>query len=133
MGGLAVWSATEYATHRWAFHGRLSSTAVASEHQIHHADPLATDARMRALGVAAAGTVAALGSRFVPRTTALGWWLGYVAYDQLHWRAHHRRGPSAYERRLATRHRAHHERGGNYGVTTSWLDGVLNTETQVSG
>ena len=58
-----------------------------------------------------------------------GWALGYTAYDQFHWRAHHRDGASRYETWLRARHTAHHygQPRKNYGVTSDVWDRVFGT------
>lgn len=134
--GWSAWSLSEYALHRWAMHGRFRRHPMASEHLAHHREPLATDPLLRSLtylpallGGAALGTLA---DRFVHRpaavATAMGFTLGYAAYEQLHWRAHHRRPVGAFERRIRVRHSAHHARANcNYGVTTGVWDRILAT------
>ena len=126
--GLAAWSVTEYVFHRWVLHGPVAKTPIAAEHRAHHREPMATDPGMRAAGIAGVGAVAIVGARVVPGPTAFSWWLGYVAYDQLHWRSHHRRPRSRFERHLVRRHRLHHRRGGNFGVTLGWMDRLLRSE-----
>jgi Fatty acid hydroxylase superfamily len=138
--GWGLWTAAEYAMHRWAMHGRWRQQPVAAEHLRHHADPLATDAVLRSLSylpvaVGAIGLGAAarhLGGpdvgRDLGRGVGVAFMAGYAAYEQLHWRAHHRHPGNPLESWLQRRHLVHHRRAGrNYGVTTSIWDHVLGT------
>jgi sterol desaturase/sphingolipid hydroxylase (fatty acid hydroxylase superfamily) len=134
--GWSAWSLAEYALHRWAMHGPLRHQPLATEHRAHHRAPSATDPCLRALTYlpAAAGGMA-LGSvagRLVGRpaglATATAFTLGYACYEQLHWRAHHRRPVGPIERRIRLRHATHHAHpGANYGVTTRIWDRLFAT------
>lgn len=138
--GLGTWSLVEYVLHRWGFHhsrqDRLTSL-IAAEHRQHHRDPLRTSAAMRALAwvavVLAASPVLLLDGigwgTTVPIGLLVGWALGYSAYDQFHWRAHHRNATSRYETWVRARHTAHHygQLRKNYGVTSDVWDRVFGT------
>ena len=92
---------------------------------------------MRTIGVAgvsAAGAPIVLVAGAVDATTVgvgmwLGWSLGYLAYDQLHWRAHHRIPTTRYTSRLRQRHELHHygHPQRNFGVTSGFWDRVFGT------
>ena len=132
--GLGVWSLAEYLLHRWGFHptgaGRIGSL-IAREHLIHHREPLRTSPLMRSLAWVGAVSVAAPAAMvgWIGVGFAAGWALGYTAYDQLHWRAHHRCAPNRYEAWVRARHDRHHfgHPRRNYGVTTDVWDRVFGT------
>ncbi|MFN0089059.1 MAG: sterol desaturase family protein, partial [Acidimicrobiales bacterium] len=128
VGG-AAWTLSEYVLHRWIMHGPRALGPAAKEHQLHHAEPALTSPALRAVaygGVAAAGVGV---RRVCGAGVALGWSAGYAAYEQLHWRAHHRPAACELERRRRVRHFAHHFVSArvNFGVTTSLWDRVFGT------
>jgi len=136
IAGWATWTLAEYALHRWAMHGPIRQQPVAREHLRHHREPLATDPLLRSLTyLPAALGGAALGAAMrrvcdaaTGRGATAGFMAGYAAYEQLHWRSHHRPPAIAYERWLGQRHAAHHARARrNYGVTTSVWDHIFRT------
>jgi sterol desaturase/sphingolipid hydroxylase (fatty acid hydroxylase superfamily) len=136
MVGWASWTLAEYALHRWAMHGPVRRQPVAQEHLRHHREPMATDPVLRSLTyLPAAIGGAALGAALRRVTdsaagqgAAAGFLAGYAAYEQLHWRSHHRPPAVAYERWLRQRHATHHARARrNYGVTTSVWDRAFGT------
>ncbi len=60
---------------------------------------------------------------------ALGWMLGYLFYEMMHWRAHARSPRGRYDLWLR-RHHFHHHFGhpmANHGVTTALWDHVYGT------
>ena len=59
----------------------------------------------------------------------VGWAAGYAAYEQFHWREHHRPPLGPWERDARRRHFAHHFGAArtNYGVTTALWDRVFGT------
>jgi sterol desaturase/sphingolipid hydroxylase (fatty acid hydroxylase superfamily) len=134
--GWVSWTLTEYVLHRWAMHGSYRRQPVAQEHLRHHREPLATDPVLRgltylpaALGGAALGAaLRRISGAATGHGAAAGFMAGYAAYEQLHWRSHHRPPATAYERWLRQRHIAHHARARrNYGVTTSIWDRAFGT------
>lgn len=134
--GYALWSVTEYLTHRWVMHGRRRRNPLAAEHRRHHADPEATDPLLRTAGHAAMAVVSVALARAVsPATGAAlargigaGFLAGYSSYEILHWRSHHRTPGNSFEERLRRRHFAHHDRAAvNFGVTSSVWDQAMAT------
>ena len=107
--GVGAWTLTEYVAHRWVMHGSRRWGPVSREHRIHHADPEATDPRLRALGYAAVITPAVAGAAAAGAwPLGVGWAAGYAAYEQFHWREHHRPPLGPWERDARRRHFAHH-------------------------
>jgi len=128
--GVGAWTFTEYVAHRWLMHGGRRFGVISREHVAHHVDPEATDPRLRALGYAAVVTPSLAGASLAGAwPIGVGWAAGYVAYEQFHWREHHRRPLGRWEREARRRHFAHHFGAPrtNYGVTTSVWDRVFGT------
>lgn len=146
LAGLAVWSLTEYATHRASLHPTSSSAwarlGVDRQHRAHHEDPLHTSRLARTAGYLTIGAVAAgaapLLRRKLPASVAhglaAGWAVGYGIYDSLHWHAHHAAPRTAWGLRMRRRHFRHHFGGPqtNFGVTMSWWDQLLGTEANAA-
>ncbi|MEM7093993.1 MAG: sterol desaturase family protein [Actinomycetota bacterium] len=144
--GVAAWTLTEYATHRWVLHGpfgqgRLSRIPVGNIHRNHHRDPEHTVAWARAganlamagvgAGAARALTAAIPALPAAAATTAgMAWSAGYTVYDIAHHRMHHRAPTTERGVRLRQRHFRHHFGAprGNLGVTNGIWDRVLGTE-----
>ena len=137
MAGAVVWTAAEYAVHRWLMHGRYTANPVTAEHLDHHrhlerTDPLRFD---RFLWWPAAGALAVgLPARTVASApTAVGAGAGFAAcycwYRHLHWSIHHRPPRTSWGRRLRRHHLRHHVGSprANHGVTTPVWDVVLGT------
>lgn len=138
--GLAGWSFTEYATHRWALHPTDTPIDVSYQHRQHHRQPAAVHPAARVAGLAAIGGVAAaatsLLSRVLPNDLAVAsaatWAAGYAIYDQYHWALHHRAPRTSIGRTLRHRHFRHHfgSPQKNFGVTTALWDRMFGTEAQ---
>lgn len=142
-GGFAVWSVTEYLSHRFGMHTGAGRTPMAREHRRHHGQPGATAPKMRLSGYAAIAAVAGLGAtgttKLVGRSAALGlstgWFGGYAFYELAHWFSHHRAPRTTWGRRLRTRHFRHHFDAprSNLGVTTALWDRLAGTELDDGG
>lgn len=132
-GGLA-WTFAEYWLHRGPMHRPGARDPLGTQHRAHHIDPAATDPLARAggvVGVAALGWLATqpAGARLgsVADGLAVGWALGYAAYDRLHWNVHHR-PPAQPNDPRRRRHLDHHVNPRrNFGVTTSLWDRAFGT------
>ncbi|MDY7104318.1 MAG: sterol desaturase family protein [Actinomycetota bacterium] len=134
LGG-ALWTLVEYVMHRFAMHAPRGRGRISRDHLDHHADPDATSAPLRALlyTVVALPFLAAgwaLG-RIAPRYAAVaaGTYAGFAAYEQVHWRAHHRAPSTRWSATARQRHFAHHFGAPttNYGVTTNVWDHLFRT------
>lgn len=137
LGGVAVWSATEYGVHRWAMHGQKGRNPWSEEHLDHHARPYRTfelkfDRNMlwKALGVPVVGipVAAAVGGRrgvFTGLQSGLvagvSFSTAYASYTHLHHFIHHEPPRTALGRRTRKRHLAHHFSTPrlNFGVTAA--------------
>lgn len=146
--GVVVWTATEYASHRWILHGPfgkgqngpLSHVPLGELHRDHHREPLATVLAARLAGHGAIAGVGAAGAvalaAVAPRPFALAagaaWTAGYSSYEVSHWLAHHRAPRTRQGVRLRRRHFRHHFGAprSNLGITMSWWDRVLGTEAE---
>lgn len=142
-GGFAVWSLTEYLSHRFGMHTGAGRTPMAREHRLHHGQPQATAPKMRLGGyvaiaavacVAAAGTTKLIGRRAAVAAST-GWFGGYAFYELTHWFSHHRAPRTTWGRRVRTRHLRHHFGAprSNLGVTTSLWDRLAGTELDDEG
>ena len=135
-GGALSWGAVEYALHRWVLHGPPS--AVQRAHARHHRDATALISAPAFLSTALVAASWAVLTMLLDATTAAlvvgGLYAGYNYYAVLHHIQHHypvlvaRIGWLA---RLDRAHRVHHRRYVvNYGVTTEWLDRLLQSDEQ---
>ncbi|MEM9033794.1 MAG: sterol desaturase family protein [Actinomycetota bacterium] len=132
-GGLA-WTFAEYWLHRGPMHRAGARDPLGSEHRAHHVDPAATSALARTGGVLGLATLGWVVTRPARRHLgsgadglAIGWAVGYAAYDRLHWNVHHR-APSSADDARRRRHLDHHVNPRrNFGVTTSVWDRAFGT------
>lgn len=136
--GVAVWTIAEYALHRFVFHFDAQSAflkrAIFIIHGNHHADPndplrnLMPPVVSLPIGallwVASVGLFGASGS-----WGFLGFMLGYVAYDLVHYACHQWPMKGRVGRLIKVHHMRHHHlrAGGNYAVTAIAWDRFLST------
>ncbi|WP_255406246.1 sterol desaturase family protein [Novosphingobium sp. CF614] len=136
--GMLVWTVFEYALHRFLFHMKLDSAAgkqlLFLIHGNHHADPGDRYRNMMPLvvsvtlgGLCWAGFVALAGR---PGSLLfLGFGLGYVIYDTIHYACHQwpMRGPVL--KQLKRHHLRHHyaRTDGNYSISAIFWDRLLGT------
>lgn len=138
LAGWAVWTLTEYALHRYVFHfdprSPLLKQAIFVIHANHHADP--NDALRNLMppivsvpvGGAVWGlsllTMGAQGTWFL-----LGFMLGYVVYDMVHFACHQRPMKGPFTRMLKSHHMRHHHLKveGNYAITGMIWDRIFST------
>jgi len=131
MLGVALWTLSEYATHRVIYH---RVPAFKKYHEAHHADPQAYIGAPPLLGTSVVFLIS-----FVPVATlapalaiglSAGMLTGYTVYLLVHHVIHFRAPmPGTYFYRARLHHALHHYRDdeGNYGVTTSFWDRVFGT------
>ena len=138
VAGLLFWTLFEYVAHRFVFHLELRSDwgrrLVFLLHENHHkdpSDPLRSIMPLTAslpLG-AAIWSLFLLAAGAVGHAMFLGFALGYVGYDTVHWACHQRpmRGPVAM--RLKRHHLRHHYAGqdANYAITAIFWDRVFGS------
>ena len=138
VAGAFVWSFTEYALHRYVFHFEARSERVKRWiyiiHGNHHADPNDPLRNLMppvvSLPVAALVWLACVGAIGAAGTWVfLGFMLGYVAYDLVHYACHQWPMKSRFARVLKVHHMRHHHLRvhGNYAITGMAWDRLLAT------
>lgn len=136
--GVLVWTAVEYGLHRYAFHfearSRLLQRIVFVIHGNHHAEPndplrnLMPPIVSVPLGALIWVTMVAVGGAQAT-WCFLGFMLGYVGYDLVHYACHQRPMKGRWARALKVHHMRHHHlrAAGNYAVTGVFWDWLLST------
>jgi dihydroceramide fatty acyl 2-hydroxylase len=138
--GYIIWTLTEYLGHRYLFHAEFPGTFGARLHflihGVHHDhpnDPLRLV--MPPLLSAPILLIALLIGRVlfgVPLVypALMGFMLGYLSYDMVHYYVHHAEPKTRLGRSLRRVHMLHHfrdpERG--FGVSAPWWDKIFGTE-----
>lgn len=138
VAGVALWSLGEYVLHRFAMHELKGRGILSREHLMHHVratwtfDPMLL---LAWLGVVVVGVLVwgqlglVLLGPIAGASLALGWCVGYAAYEYVHAMAHLRAPRTDYQRWLR-KHHFHHHFGhplSNQGVTISLWDHVFRT------
>ena len=142
--GLLTWTLFEYSLHRFIFHWKTESSVIQSVvfvvHGNHHIDPSDPRRNMMPPIVSvpvSAAIWAALLLIMGPMGSIvfLGFAIGYVLYDSIHYACHQlpmRRGVLRHLRRHHIRH--HHARiDGNYATTGILWDWVFRTRIPAKG
>jgi sterol desaturase/sphingolipid hydroxylase (fatty acid hydroxylase superfamily) len=129
--GVLLWTAIEYALHRWLLHHVPPFNRL---HAMHHAHPSALIGTPTWLSAAlfAAQRVAFAREATAPVAGGLatGLMSGYLVCAFVHDAVHHRRAsPGSWLYRAKLRHAQHHRMGTNadFGVGTGLWDAVLRT------
>jgi sterol desaturase/sphingolipid hydroxylase (fatty acid hydroxylase superfamily) len=138
IGGVFVWTLTEYALHRYVFHfeprSPLLRQAIFVIHANHHADsndplrnlmpPIVSIPVGGLIWAASLWALGAQGTWFL-----LGFMLGYVAYDLVHFACHQLPMKGRIGRALKAHHMRHHhlQVDGNYAITGLIWDRVFST------
>lgn len=136
--GLAFWTLTEYAMHRYVFHFQAKSRAgkylVFLFHGIHHDEPQDPTRLVMppvvsiSLGILFFyGFKALMGPAGMPFFS--GFITGYLIYDYLHFAIHHFRPKTEWGKKLKEHHMKHHfiAHGAKWGVSSSLWDRVFRT------
>jgi sterol desaturase/sphingolipid hydroxylase (fatty acid hydroxylase superfamily) len=139
LGGLGIWTLTEYWLHRLLFHwepdnnfGRRMHFII---HGVHHDHP---NDRMRLVMPPAVSIPLAflffIGFSAIFGTPAAyplfaGLIMGYLAYDYMHYHQHHHTPKTALGKRLRAQHMRHHfqDHRFGYGVSSPLWDYVFRT------
>ncbi len=142
--GIVTWSLFEYVMHRFLFHLRMRSKigqyVIFVMHGNHHVQPDDPDRNMMppiiSLPWSAAIYVAFLllfGTK--GSLLFLGFAIGYVAYDGVHYACHQFPMRSPMLRQLKRHHIRHHyaRQEGNYAITAIFWDWVFGTDVRVKG
>jgi len=138
--GWAAWSLLEYAMHRFLFHAEVRSEtariAALLAHGHHHVWP--DDPRRIAATPVQIGSVTLLfyGVFMTTLGPTLGWaalagaLVGYVAYEWVHWTAHHGRPTSRLGRALQAHHMKHHHLAphSRWGIGSPVWDWIFRTQ-----
>ena len=137
--GILIWTLFEYAMHRFLFHMKLNSAfgqwLIFLTHGNHHEVP--GDKYRNIMPpivsvVVSAGIWAGFYLLFGPAGSVLylGFGIGYVVYDAIHYACHQlpMRGPVL--RQLRRHHIRHHfaKEEGNYAITATFWDRVFGTD-----
>jgi len=138
--GYVIWTLVEYFGHRYLFHfvfpGRLGIRIHFLIHGVHHDHPndplrLVMPPLLSAPIMAVALLVAlVLFGRPLAYPTLMGFMLGYLLYDMLHYSVHHaefKRRPGRYLKRLHMLHHFHDPECG-FGISAPWWDKAFKTE-----
>lgn len=136
--GLGTWSLFEYAMHRFIFHLELESNLGRwlgyVMHGNHHDDPDDPYRSMMPPIVSvtwSAAIWAGLALMFGPAGTIvfLGFVIGYVAYDSIHYACHQLPAGGPLMRALRRHHLRHHfgREHGNYAITAIFWDRVFGS------
>jgi len=144
LAGLVSWTLFEYSLHRFIFHWKTQSRFIQSVvfvvHGNHHVDPNDPRRNMMPPIVSVPVSAAILGLLLLALGSAgsivfLGFAIGYVLYDSIHYACHQlpmRRGVLRHLRRHHIRH--HHARvEGNYATTGILWDWVFRSRIPAKG
>jgi sterol desaturase/sphingolipid hydroxylase (fatty acid hydroxylase superfamily) len=137
--GVVGWSLFEYVMHRFLFHLRMRSKAgqyvIFVMHGNHHAEPNDPDRNMMPPIIslpwsAAIWAVFALLLGGKGTLLFLGFAIGYVAYDSIHYACHQLPMRGRLLNRLRKHHLRHHyaKREGNFAITTILWDRLFGTD-----
>lgn len=142
--GIVLWTLFEYVMHRFLFHltpkSELGRWLIFLMHGNHHAEPgdrhrniMPPIVSLWVVGTFWGASVLLLGP--VGSVLFLGFAVGYVVYDGIHYACHQfsMRGPVL--RQLRRHHIRHHyaKQEGNYAITAIFWDRVFGTDVRVKG
>jgi dihydroceramide fatty acyl 2-hydroxylase len=138
--GYLGWTLLEYFGHRYLFHARLPGKFGARVHflvhGVHHDHPndplrLVMPPLMSAPIMAGAFSIIYALTDFQPVAypVMLGFMMGYVLYDLVHYYVHHNQPKTLIVRALRERHMRHHfhDETRGFGVSAPWWDTVFRT------
>jgi sterol desaturase/sphingolipid hydroxylase (fatty acid hydroxylase superfamily) len=137
--GFVIWSLFEYVMHRFLFHLKLRSEfgrwLLFLTHGNHHAVPGDRHRNIMPPLVSVVIAAAVWGVFLLLLGPAgsilfLGWGIGYVVYDSVHYACHQLPMRSRLLRRLRRHHIRHHYAAheGNYAITGIFWDRLFRTE-----
>jgi sterol desaturase/sphingolipid hydroxylase (fatty acid hydroxylase superfamily) len=141
-GGIIVWTLTEYLLHRFVFHYHPSSgwgkRLHFLMHGVHHDYP--SDAKRLVMPPAVSVPLALLFyGLFVwmlqplhAQALMIGFTVGYLVYDLMHYALHHAQFRSGWLYRLKRHHMRHHyaDPGHGFGVSSPLWDRVFGSSEQ---
>ena len=140
LGGLLVWTVTEYFLHRFVFHYHPNSEFGKKIHFIfhgvHHDYP--RDKKRLVMPPSASIPLATLFyflfSIFLENTVLFaffpGFLTGYLAYDMMHYAMHHHNFKNPVLKKIKQHHMLHHYQDASkgYGVSSSLWDIILRSD-----
>jgi len=139
LAGLAVWSLFEYVMHRFLFHLKMRSAVgrqvIFVMHGNHHVEPNDPDRNMMPPIISLPWSAAIWAALLLlagkeGSLLFLGFAIGYVVYDSVHYACHQfvMKGPVL--GRLRKHHIRHHyaKREGNYAITAIFWDRLFGTD-----
>ena len=143
LGMVAIWSFVEYVVHRFVFHftprTRWQEILLFLVHGIHHVQPHDHTRLVMPLSlsiplgsilytvITAAFTLAGYGYLSYP--TLVGFAVGYVGYDMVHYATHHMPARNRWLKKLKRHHMEHHfvTPDQRYGVSSTHWDHAFGT------
>ncbi len=139
VSGYVVWTLTEYFGHRYLFHTEFPGTLGARLHfllhGVHHTHPsdplrLVMPPLMSApIMMLAFLLIIAIIGRPLAYAALMGFIIGYLIYDMMHYSLHHMELKSRLGRNLRRLHMLHHfndaERG--FAISAPWWDKIFGT------
>jgi dihydroceramide fatty acyl 2-hydroxylase len=140
LSGYVIWTLFEYFCHKYVFHmefkGKFGAYIHHLIHGVHHEHPndplrLVTPLLMSApvLAVNFLDMRLLFGLPFA-YPTQVGFMVGYLLYDMVHYYLHHGEPKTGLGRHLRRRHMLHHfhDESRGFGVSAPWWDKVFGTE-----
>lgn len=140
LGGIGIWTVTEYVLHRWLFHyeppGKLGKRMHFVFHGVHHDYP--NDSKRLVMPPAISLPLASL-FYFLFRNVVIhdgffaffaGFLAGYLFYDMLHYAIHHAPMKGKIWMALKTHHLKHHfkDPDAGYGVSSPLWDVIVGSQ-----
>lgn len=140
VGGLVVWTLTEYVLHRYVFHW-TNDTAFGKRvhfllHGVHHDYPQDKDRLVMPIGASAPVAVIAyslfylaFGGVRMSEVFFAGFSIGYLIYDGSHFAIHHFNFKNSWFRSVKRHHMLHHhaDHDGGFGVSSPFWDLVFRS------
>ena len=140
LGGLAVWTITEYVLHRWVFHwlppGKIGARLHFVFHGVHHDYP--SDKMRLVMPPSVSIPLAFLFYGifyllFPPQIRYAffpGFVLGYLIYDISHYAIHHFTFKGGWWKKIKQHHTLHHysDASKGFGVSSTFWDKVFRSE-----
>lgn len=143
FGAFLVWTLVEYVVHRWVFHyepkSKWQAELIFIFHGIHHVQPHTPTRLVLPLSVSVPlGLLFIaffhhfyryLGHEYLAYPTLVGFAVGYVAYDVLHYWVHHWPTRWGWLKKLKRHHMEHHFKTPDqrFGVSSDAWDHVFGT------
>lgn len=138
--GYAAWTLSEYFGHRYLFHaelpGRWGARLHFLIHGVHHDHPndplrlvMPPLLSMPIMAIAFLVIVTIDAGRPLAYPTMMGFLLGYLLYDMVHYYVHHAEPKTPFGHYLRRLHMLHHfhDAGRGFGISAPWWDNLFGT------